>query len=80
MPWITLHELRSVWLPMHQHFAQFVFSPEVTKALLHEDNQAVVYIFNCMVSASNIIMRELHQLEKPLHVLEVTIQARWLPE
>lgn len=76
---ITLRELRAVRLLLSRHFAAYVTRPGVQKLLLHEDNQAVVYVLNAMVSASPAMMVELRRLEKLLKALGVTIEARWLP-
>lgn len=51
----------------------------MTKLLLHEDNQAVVFILNAMVSTSPMMMDELRRLQVLLRALGVKIEARWLP-
>lgn len=76
---ITLRELRAVRLLLHRHFAEYVSRPDVTKILLHEDNQAVVFILNAMVSASAPMMTELRKLEVLMRALGVRVDARWLP-
>lgn len=76
---ITLRELRAVRLLLHRHFCDFVSDPHIRRILLHEDNQAVVYILNAMVSASRPMMAELRKIEKLLRVLGVRIDSRWIP-
>jgi hypothetical protein len=76
---ITLRELRSVRLLLQRHFADYVRSPATRKILLHEDNQAVVYILNAMVSSSTRMMQELRRLQAMMVALGVRIEARWLP-
>jgi hypothetical protein len=76
---ITLRELRAVRLLLQRHFAEYVSREETRKILLHEDNQAVVYILNAMVSSSSRMMQELRRLQAMLHALKVRIEARWLP-
>ena len=76
---ITLRELQAVRLLLHRHFAAYVSSPRVRKVLLHEDNQAVVYILNAMVSASREMIVELRRLEVLLRALNVKLDARWIP-
>lgn len=72
---ITLRKLRAVRLLLHRHFAEFVSDRRVRRLLLHEDNQAVVYILNSMVSASKEMMVELRRLEILLRVLGVKVEA-----
>ena len=76
---ITLRELRAVRLLLQRHFAEYVRRPHVQRLLLHEDNQAVCYILNAMVSASKPMMAELRRLQVMLRTLGVHIEARWLP-
>jgi hypothetical protein len=76
---ITLRELRAVRLLLQRHFADYVRSPSTRKILLHEDNQAVVYILNAMVSSSTRMMQELRRLQAMMTALGVRIEARWLP-
>jgi hypothetical protein len=76
---ITLRELRAVRLLIQRHFADYVRREETRKLLLHEDNQAVVYILNAMVSSSTRMMQELRRLQAMMQVLNVQIEARWLP-
>lgn len=76
---ITLRELRAVRLLLHRSFSAFVSDPDTRRILVHEDNQAVVSILNAMVSASKPMMAELRKLQKLLAVLQVRLDARWLP-
>jgi hypothetical protein len=76
---ITLRELRAVGLLLQRHFAEHVSREETRKILLHEDNQAVVYILNAMVSSSSRMMQERRRLQAMLHSLKVRIEARWIP-
>ena len=76
---ITLRELKAVRQLLHRHFASYISDPRVRRLLLHEDNQAVVYILNAMVSASRDMMVELRKLEVVLRVLGVRLEARWIP-
>jgi hypothetical protein len=76
---ITLRELRAVRLLLQRHFADYVRREETRKLLLHEDNQAVVYILKAMVSSSTRMMQELRRLQAVMQVLNVQIEARWLP-
>ena len=70
---ITLREL------LHRNFAVYVSEPRVKRLLLHKDNQAVMAILNAMVSASRPMMVEIWKLEVLMRVLEVKIEAKWLP-
>ena len=76
---ITLRELKAVRLLLQRHFAEFLKDPSVRHLLVHEDNQAVVYVLNSMVSASQPMMAELRKLQALLVALGVRIEARWLP-
>lgn len=76
---ITLRELKSVRLLLQRHFAEYVKDPSVRRLLLHEDNRAVVYILNSMVSASRPMMAELRKLQALMSALGVKVDARWLP-
>ena len=76
---ITLRELRAVRLLLQQHFAEYVKDDRVKRVLLHEDNRAVVYVLNAMVSASRPLMSELRKLRQLLEVLGVRIEAQWIP-
>lgn len=76
---ITLLELRAVRLLLQRDFADYVSQPKVRRVLLHEDNQAVVYVLNAMVSASRPMMAELRRLQALMRALGVSIEARWLP-
>ena len=76
---LLLRELRAVRLLLHRHFADYVSDPRVRRLLLHEDNQAVVYVLNAMVSASKEMMIELRKLEVLLKVLGARLEARWIP-
>jgi hypothetical protein len=76
---ITLRELRAVRLLLQRHFADYVRREETRKLLLHEDNQAVVYILNAMVSSSTRMMQELRRLQAMMNALKIQIEARWLP-
>lgn len=71
---IHLRELRAMRFLLKRHFADFVSRPDVQKVLLHEDNQAAVYILDTMVLAYPAMMVELLQLERLLKVLGVTIE------
>lgn len=71
---ITFRKLLAVRLLLHRHFSAFVSDPHVRKVLLQEDNQAVVYVINSIVSASRPMMAEVL-----LRVLGVRIDARWIP-
>lgn len=51
----------------------------MTKLLLHEDNQAVVFILNAMVSASPVMRWSCVKLKALLQALRVRIVAQWLP-
>lgn len=79
MEGITLRELKAVRLLLQRHFAEYVQDPSVQRLLLHEDNQAVVYVLNSMVSASRPMMAELRKLQALMAALGVKIEARWLP-
>ncbi|PXF49274.1 hypothetical protein BWQ96_00848 [Gracilariopsis chorda] len=76
---ITLRELRAVRLLLARSFAAYVSDRRIRRLLLHEDNQAGVYILNSMVSASPAMMAELRKLQKMLHALNVRLDARWIP-
>lgn len=76
---ITLRELRAVRLLLHRHFCDYVSAPGVRKILLHEDNQAVVFVLNAMVSSSKPMMAELRKLEVLMRVQGVRLEARWIP-
>lgn len=76
---ITLRELRAVRLLLQRHFAAYVSQSHVRRLLLHENNQAVVYVLNAMVSASKPLMAGLRGLQRMMAVLGVAIDARWLP-
>lgn len=75
---ITLRELKAFRLLLHRHFAAYLSSPCVCRILLHDDNQAVVYILNATVSASKEMMAGLQRLEGLLRVLGVRLEARWI--
>jgi hypothetical protein len=68
---ITLRELWAVRLLLQRHFADYVRREETRKVLLHEDNQAVVYILNAMVSSSTRMMQELRRLQAAMKALKV---------
>lgn len=76
---ITLRELRAVRLLLHRHFSDFVSDPRIRRVLVQEDNQAVVFVLNSMVSASRPMMVELRKLEVLLRALGVKLEARWIP-
>lgn len=46
---------------------------------MQEDNQAVVYVLNAMLSASRPMMLELRKLEVLLSAIGVKLEARWIP-
>ena len=76
---ITLWSLRAVRLLLRHHFAEYVRRPHVQRLLLHEDNQAVCYVLNAMVSVSKPVIAELRRLQVMLRTPIVQIEARWLP-
>jgi hypothetical protein len=63
---------------LQRHFAEYISRKETMKILLHEDNQAKVYILNAMVSSSSHIMQEIRRIQAMLHSLKVGIEYRWL--
>lgn len=76
---ITLRELRAVRLLLARSFAEYVSDCHTRHMVLHEDNQAVVFIINAMVSASRPMMAELRKLRALLHALGIVIEACWIP-
>lgn len=56
---IKLRELLLVRISLNRHFEDYVSDPCTRLLLLHEDNQADVYILNSMVSDLKVIMVEL---------------------
>lgn len=47
--------------------------------MVQEDNQAVVYVLNAIVSASRPMMVELHKLKMLLRVMGVRLEAQGIP-
>lgn len=66
-------------LLLSRSFADYVSDRQVHRLLFHEDNQAVVYILNSMVSESPAMMSELRKLQKMSHASDVRLDARWIP-
>jgi hypothetical protein len=65
---------------LQQKHVEDYFRREVTRKILSkEDNQAVVYIQNAMVSSSTRMMQEIDCLQAKMKALNVRIEARWLP-
>lgn len=54
-------------LLLYLHFDEYVSRPEVTKLLLHEDNQTVVFVLNAM--ASPVMTAELRKIQGSLQPL-----------
>jgi hypothetical protein len=48
---------------LRRHFACSAEKAEIKRILLHEENQAVVHIFNALLSASLSMMVALHRFE-----------------
>lgn len=75
---LILRELRAVRLLLHINFYDYVSEPSVRRILLHEDNQALMYVLNSMGSASKPMMAALRKLEVLMRVMGVKIDARWI--
>lgn len=74
-----MHELHEIRLLLSRSFAGFVSHTLISNILVHEGNQAVVWVLNAMISASRTMMSELRKLRALLHGLGIRIQAQWLP-
>lgn len=64
---------------LHLYFPEYAPQPDVTRILLHEENQAVVVILKAMVSALASMVEELRKLEVMMRDLGVQANARFLP-
>lgn len=76
---LYLREHRAVRLSLTQSCAAFVSDPYTNCILLQQENMAVVYAINAMVSSLPAMIAELRKLQAALSALNVHLDAKWLP-
>lgn len=76
---ITSRALRPFRMLLQRHFAYHVSHPHIRLLLLHEDNYAMLYVLNAIISSSKPLIAELRRLQRMRQVLRVCIEERWLP-